>query len=290
MGLREVYRDNDFVLSYELFPPKSDAGMEALGGHVRRLLEYSPDFVTCTYGAGGSTRDKTLATLAVVQGLSDRPVASHLTCVGGTYESLRRYLGQARDQGVSYIVAIRGDAPKDDPNYRPVDNGPRYGNELVAFVRAEFPEFGIAVGGYPETHPEAKSADADIDHLKRKVDAGADVVITQLFYTNADFYRFRDRCAAAGIDAPIVPGLLPIINFKQVQRITSLCGAVMPPDLASDLEACGDEPEAQFDVGVRHATKQAADLREQGVPGIHFYVLNQSRATAEVLDNIGIRR
>ena len=286
MNLADIYRSNPFVLSFELFPPKTDAGMDSLVENLRRLLEFHPHFVTCTYGAGGSTREKTLDTLAHVQSLTDIPVASHLTCVNATVDELKAYLERAAAQGIENIVAIRGDAPEGEEEFQTVDGGLSYGSDLVKLVRSEYPNFGIAVGGYPETHPEAESPEADLQHLKEKVDCGADVVITQLFYMNDSFLRFRDRCTSIGIDVPIVPGLLPVTNFKQVKRITSLCGAKLPEDFLYALEQCGDDAEEQFEVGVEQATRQAADLSAHGVPGIHFYVLNQSRATSAVLSAV----
>ncbi len=284
--LGEMYRTRRFVLSYELFPPKTDAGRDALRTHLKRLLAFKPDFITCTYGAGGATRDKTLDTLALVRELCDLPLASHLTCVGATVDELRAYLRLAKSQGVAYIVAIRGDAPKDNPQFRVVPGGLRYGNELVSLIRGEFPEFGIAVGGYPEKHPEAPDADADLVNLRRKVDSGADIIISQLFYNNADFYRWRDRCVKLGISVPIVPGVLPITNYGQIKRITSMCGATLPTELENRLLLAADDEDGQFQAGIEHATRQVEDLMRQGVPGIHFYVLNQSRATASVLEAV----
>ena len=286
MNLADIYRSNPFVLSFELFPPKTDAGMDSLVENLRRLLEFHPHFITCTYGAGGSTREKTLDTLARVQELTDVPVASHLTCVNATVGELKAYLKRAAAQGIENIVAIRGDAPEGEEEFQTVEGGLSYGLDLVKLVRSEYPKFGVAVGGYPETHPEAESPEADLQHLKEKVDCGADVIITQLFYMNDSFLRFRDRCASIGIGVPIVPGLLPVTNYKQVKRITSLCGAKLPEDFLHALEHCGDDAEEQFDVGVEQATRQAAELIAHGVPGIHFYVLNQSRATAAVLSAV----
>lgn len=283
MIFAEIYKNNPFVLSFELFPPKTGKGMDNLIENVGQLLQFDPHFITCTYGAGGSTRDKTLDTLAHVQALTDIPVASHLTCVNATVDDLKAYLERATAQGIENIVAIRGDAPEGEDKFQSTDGGLSYGKDLVKLVRSDYPNFGIAVGGYPETHPEAESPEADLQRLKEKVDCGADVIITQLFYNNDSFLRFRDRCASIGIEIPIVPGLLPVTNFKQVKRITSLCGATLPKDFLNALENSGDDAEAQFKAGVEQATKQAADLIAHGVPGIHFYVLNQSRATSEVL-------
>lgn len=288
MSLASVYAENAFVLSYELFPPKTETGMKALAKHLASLLEFNPHFITCTYGAGGTGHDKTLSTLALVGRLCDLPVVSHLTCVGATVGDLREYLRRATEAGISSIVALRGDRPEEGEGVHPAEGGLTHANELVALIRAEFPHFGIAVGGYPETHPEAPSPAADIENLKRKVDCGADVVITQLFYDNDDFYRFREGCVAAGIGVPIVPGILPITSHKQIKRISSLCGAVLPAELSRDLEEQADNLEGQFDVGVRHAMMQVQALLETGVPGVHFYVLNQSRATAAVLNSVDL--
>ena len=193
---------------------------------------------------------------------------------------------RAADAGIENVVALRGDPPRGDDKFRPVPGGFSYANELVDLIRSEFSQFGIAVAGYPETHQEAPSTEADLVNLKRKVDAGADAVITQLFYDNADFFAFRERCAAIGIRVPIVPGLLPITNFAQIKRITALCGAKLPPALVSGLEAAGDDAEGQFALGVDFAIRQTHELLEAGVPGIHFYVLNRSEAAARVLSEV----
>lgn len=268
------------VISCELFPPKTDAGVEQLFVQLEELVACGPSYITCTYGAGGSTRDRTLTVLRrIIQQYPQVPVASHLTCVGSGREGIRAYLEEAGNCGVEHIVALRGDAPKDQPEWQPPPDGFRYAAHLVEFIRAEFPQFGIVVGGYPETHPEAPNRAKDIEYLKRKVDAGADVVTTQLFYDNYDFYRFRDRCEREGIDVPIVPGILPVTSLNQIRRIAALCGASLPPRLMERLEAQPDE-EGQFLVGLYYATRQVEDLVEQGVPGVHFYVLNKSRAAA----------
>lgn len=255
--------------------------------HVSRLLEYGPDFVTCTYGAGGSTRDKTLEIINRVKQRFGLPVASHLTCVGSSREELRQYLSRARAQGVDYIVALRGDPPQGESNFRPVPGGLSYANELVSLIRDEFPEFGILVAGYPETHRESPSREADLANLKRKAAAGADVVVTQLFYDNADFFRFRDDCQKLGIECPIVPGLLPILSLQQIERITSLCGARLPESLLSRLRE-QDSPEWHFRVGVEWAINQCRELIDAGVPGLHFYVLNQSPAMLQILEALGV--
>ncbi len=283
MSLAAAYGPGKFGLSFELFPPKTAEGERALFGHVDRLMAFQPSYLTCTYGAGGSTQDKTLEIAARVRREHKLPVATHLTCVGRTVEQLREYVRKANELEVQNVVALRGDPPAGDTTFKPVDGGLRYANELVAMIRRDFPSMGIAVGGYPEVHQEAPSAEVDLVNLKRKVDAGADAIITQLFYINEDFFRFRDACVAAGISVPIVPGLLPVTNFAQIKRITALCGAKLPASFVAELEAAGDDADAQFQVGVEFATAQTKELLAAGIPGIHFYVLNKSEATSQVL-------
>ncbi|MEM9186447.1 MAG: methylenetetrahydrofolate reductase, partial [Planctomycetota bacterium] len=218
MGISTAYGEGHFGLSFELFPPKTEAGEAALFRHAERLMAFQPSYITCTYGAGGSTQDKTLAIAARVRREFALPVATHLTCVGRTPGEIRDYLRRALAEGVENVVALRGDPPRGETEFRPVPGGFRYANELVEMIRSDFPTMEIAVGGYPEVHTEATSREADLQHLKRKVDAGADAVITQLFYDNDDFFRFREDCHQAGIGVPIVPGLLPISNAAQVKR------------------------------------------------------------------------
>lgn len=285
MSLADLYSDDRVALSFELFPPKSEEGVQTLLTAVDELMKFSPAYFTCTYGAGGSTQDRTLQVATAVLQKTGKPVASHLTCVNATIEDLRGYLTRARAAGVQYIVALRGDPPKGETQFRMTEGGLRYANELVELIRGEFADLDIAVAGYPEVHQEAVDADADLANLKRKVDAGGSIVITQLFYQNEDFFRFRDRCHAAGIDVPIVPGIMPVTNLGQIQRITSMCKAALPNSFVSRL---GEREDAawQFDVGVDFARKQVQGLLESGIPGLHFYVLNKSQATAAVLEVI----
>ena len=289
MSLRDSYETGRFGLSFELFPPKSPESEAAMWRTVAELMAYEPAMVTCTYGAGGSTRGTTLDVLRGLRDRHDVAVASHLTCVGSTVDELRSYLREAIDLGVSAIVALRGDPPKGETEFKQAAGGLRYASELVALVRGEFPEFGILVAGYPETHQEAVSADADLENLKRKCEAGGDVVVTQLFYDNADFFRFRDRCAAIGITQPIIPGIMPVTNFSQIRRIASLCKARLPDAFTRAFEAAGADDAAQFEAGVEFAARQVQGLLDGGVPGIHFYVLNKSPATARVLRQVTVR-
>lgn len=284
MSLASHFATSRCVISFELFPPKTEAGLETLCDNVNRLKLFDPAFFTCTYGAGGSTQGATLEVLQKVRELTGLPVASHLTCVNSTVADLEAFLEQAKQQGVDYIVALRGDPPQGTAEFQMVDGGLRYANELVELIREQF-DFGIAVAGYPEVHQEAPDAQTDLDNLKRKVDAGADVIITQLFYDNHTFFRFRDRCHTAGITTPIVPGILPVTNFKQATRIASMCKAAIPPELTSLMTAT-DDPAEQFKIGVEHARAQTLDLISNEVPGIHYYVLNKSDAAAALLDGM----
>jgi methylenetetrahydrofolate reductase (NADPH) len=284
MDLKSLYASGEVVISLELFPPKTDAGVAELFENLRELVTFNPSYITCTYGAGGSTRDKTLGILDRVHGEFAMPVAAHLTCVGSTVDDLRAFLRDAQARHIDYIVALRGDPPQGETEFRPVEGGLCYASELVALIRNEFPWFGIAVAGYPETHQEAFSRAKDLDNLKRKVEAGADVVITQLFYDNEDFFRFRDSCAAMGLGVPVVPGILPVTNLAQVKRIASLCGSSLPPAFLARLEAHAENPQGQFDAGVYHATRQVEDLMDRGgCTFFHFYCLNKSRAVATIL-------
>ena len=289
MHFSDVYGPGQFGLSFELFPPRTPAGDRALMRHMQQLVEFSPSFVTCTYGAGGSTREKTLQIVGQVKQQFAVPVASHLTCVASTVEQLREYLTQATEIGVDHIVALRGDPPQGDTEFQHVDGGLQYANELVEMVRGEFPRFGIVVGGYPETHREAPSPEIDLDNLRRKVDAGADVIVTQLFYDNNDFFSFLERCQKKRIQVPVVPGLLPITNLGQVQRISTMCGAALPKELVDRL-AERDDKDWQFQVGVEHAVRQVEGLLEANLPGLHFYVLNKSEATSRVLQSVDLKR
>jgi len=289
MSLTDAYTHGRFGLSFELFPPKTPESAALMWRTVDDLMAFEPAMITCTYGAGGSTRGTTLDVLRGVRERHSLPVASHLTCVGSSVDELRDYLQEAIALGVAAIVALRGDPPKGETEFRQAAGGLRYASDLVALIRSEFPALGILVAGYPETHQEAVNPDADLENLKRKCDAGGDVVVTQLFYENADFFRFRDRCTALGIRQPIVPGVMPVTNYAQIRRIATLCRARLPDAFTQAFEAAGDDEAAQFEAGVDFATRQVRELLDAGVPGIHFYVLNKSPATVRVLEQVDLQ-
>lgn len=286
--LADYFNGENCAISFELFPPKTDKGMELLVKNVERLQAFQPSFFTCTYGAGGSTQSRTLDVVEKVRQMTGLPVASHLTCVGSTVQQLREYLVEAKKRGADHIVALRGDPPKGSDSFQAVEGGLRYANELVDLIRESFAdEFGIAVAGYPEIHQEAPDAKTDLENLKRKVDAGADIIVTQLFYDNDDFYRFRDVCQTAGINVPIIPGILPVTNFQQAQKIAGMCKARIPDQMCAAMNE-SDDADYQFKVGVDHARVQTIDLIENGVPGIHYYVLNKSDAAGQMLDGLSL--
>jgi len=286
--IREHYRDGKFGLSIEIFPPKTSKGDASLERSLKRLIPYQPAFISCTYGAGGSTQNRTLDWCLRIQKEFGTAATSHFTCVGATKDDLLTWLREAWQRGIRNIMALRGDPPQGEDSFQAVEGGLQYANELVDLIRAEFPEMGIGVAGYPEKHQECPDAETDLLNLKRKVEAGADAVYTQLFYENANFFRFRDCYASAGISVPLIPGIMPITEFARIKRITSMCGAVFPEALASRLEAVQDDAEAQYAIGVEHAIKQCRELIDQGAPGIHFYVLNKSKACEEILNGLNL--
>lgn len=286
MKLREIYAEGKFGLSFEVFPPKTEKGMEGLRQTLQVLADFEPGFISCTYGAGGSTRDRSLQIVEEIVRDFHMTATAHLTCVGSTVAELRSWIREAASVGVENIMALRGDPPAGQDHFVAVEGGLRYANELVSLLQAEFPDLGIGVAGYPEVHQEAPNAEVDLENLKRKVDAGADAVITQLFYDNDDYYRFRDRCEAAGIGVPIVPGLLPILSLQQIKRITGLCRAKLPPALVSRLEACGEDADAMAAVGVDQARAQTEGLLTQGIPGLHYYVLNRADAVQQIMQSV----
>jgi methylenetetrahydrofolate reductase (NADPH) len=288
MRLAEIYRPGKFGLSFEIFPPKSADGDASLWENVGRLAEFGPAFISCTYGAGGSTRNRTVELCREIQTRFGVAATAHFTCLGGTRDELLEWLSLARDRGITNIMALRGDPPAGQSQFTQVAGGLKFANELVTLIRAEFPALGIGVAGYPEKHPEAPNPEIDLENLKRKVAAGADAVFTQLFFSNENFFRFRDRYDRSGIKVPLIPGIMPVLNFAQIKRITSLCGAVLPATFAATLEAAQDDKDAQFRAGVEFATAQCRELIDNGIPGIHFYVLNRAQACAEILGTLGI--
>lgn len=265
------------LLSYEFFPPKTDAGMASLQEAVEGLAHTHPDFVTVTYGAGGSTRTLTQDVAALLRRFRYGPVMPHLTCVGSSRSELCEIADRLWEDGFRNIMTLRGDPPKGQSDFVTPADGLSCARDLVMLLKERHPEFSLGIAGYPEGHPEAESPQAEMDYLKSKVDAGADFITTQLFLENDVYYRFVDRCQAAGITVPVVPGLMPAMSLGQIRRITAMCGAALPPELVKRLEHAGDHAERVMSVGILWCTEQIVDLLQQGVPGVHLYILNQIR-------------
>ena len=265
-------------LSYEFFPPKTDKGRDNLAALLPVLAETNPDFTTITYGAGGSTQAASFAIAELLQQAGMRPVMPHLTCVGATKAELEIIINGIHARGHRNIMALRGDPPAGETAFTVAKDGLANARDLVALIKATHADICCGVAGYPETHPEASSPEAELDYLKAKMDAGADFITTQLFFNNRHYFDFVERCQQAGITIPILPGLLPAVSLPQVERFTKLCQAEFPEELRSRMEAAGDAAEAVEEVGIEWAAAQADDLLAHGAPGMHLYILNRRTA------------
>ena len=275
------------TVSCEFFPPREEDGIPAVFRAIDRVGGFNPDFISVTYGAGGSTRDFTERITMQVKQETDLEVMAHLTCVAQTREDVRRVLERLDEAGVENVIALRGDPPRGQENFVPTEGGFQYATELIEHIRANF-EFGLAAACYPEGHTESPDLDSDIRYAREKVDKGAEFLITQLFYDNRYFFEFMERAERAGINVPIIPGVLPILNTAQIRRFTSLCGATIPPDLDRKLDEYADDDNAVRELGVEHATRQVQELWDSGVPGVHFYVLNRSYSVSQILCNLNL--
>jgi methylenetetrahydrofolate reductase (NADPH) len=291
--IRDIYADKKKadrpVISLEFFPPKTDEGDRALlERQLPALLEARPDYCSVTYGAGGSTRDKTLMIVDRIQRGHGLTALAHLTCVNHTREEVRALLEKIHALGCKNILALRGDPPGGG-EFQPTPGGFEYSSQLVEFIRGQG-DFSIGVAGFPEGHIACKEGKhVDWRHLQEKVDAGADFVLTQLFFDNADFFQFRDHVTQKlGINVPIVPGIISILSAAQIVRFTQLCGAKIPPALGARLDALINDDEAAMKFGIEYATRQCEELMRDGVPGLHFYTLNKSHSTVQVLKNLGL--
>ena len=283
MRFSEIYSSPDSpVISFEVFPPKTSRGMDSLREVLPRLVALEPAFMTVTYGAMGTTRIRTVEIASMIHNEFGLECACHLTCVGASSDQIDGQLEHIHGHGIENIVALRGDPPRGQESFQAVEGGFSYANELVSHIRSNG-RFDIAVGGYPEKHIEAPDFETDLVNLARKVKSGADVVITQLFYDNEHFFRFREAAVEKGISCPIVPGLLPIQSLAQVEKIAGLCGAEVPAALQEALQEAGAEPEAVAAVGIDWCIEQSAGLLGAEVPGIHYYVLNRASIMEAVM-------
>ena len=290
MRFSEIYSAADSpVISFEVFPPKSGRGMESLREVLPSLVALAPRFMTVTYGAMGTTRIRTVEIASMIHNEFELECACHLTCVGAHSDQIDAQLDHIHRHGIENIVALRGDPPRGQDSFQAVKGGFSYANELVEHIRSRG-GFDIAVGGYPEKHVEAPDMETDLSNLARKVEGGADVVITQLFYDNECFFRFLEEVRKRGITCPVIPGLLPIHSQAQVEKIAGLCGAEIPAGLQRSLEAAGTDPEAAAEVGVDWCIEQCSGLLEAGVEGIHYYVLNKARVMEKVMAGLRARK
>lgn len=285
MRIAELFGRGPPVISFEFFPPKTDRGFDALFRTIGELKQLDPGYVSVTWGAGGSTRRKTVEIVLRIQRELGITAMAHLTCVGATREDIAAVLEQLRAGGIENVLPLRGDPPRDQPDFRPVPGGFRYANELIEFIRSRW-SFCLPAACYPETHTEAPGPGEDMTNLVRKVRAGADFLITQLFFDNADYFGFVERARAAGIEVPISAGIMPITSTTNVPRIAKMCGSKIPVALSAQLAEAGDDAARIDQIGVDWATDQCRELLERGVPGIHFYTLNRSPATRRIHRNL----
>lgn len=295
MHIQDIFRRHATTFSFEFFPPKTDEASEELFRAIANLQELKPSFVSVTYGAGGSTRDRTHDLIIRIQRETDLTAVSHLTCVCHTLEEMTAILDRYAASGVENVLALGGDPPRNLANFDRSKDAFRYAEELVRFVRSRANTrdgrgFGVGVAGFPEGHPGTPNRLQEMDYLKRKVDAGADYICTQLFFDNRDFYDFRERCELAGIKVPIVAGIMPITTKGGMTRMAELAlGAKIPAKLLRAVGRCGGDDDAVKRVGIHWATEQCRDLLDHQVRGIHFYTLNRSDATRQIYDNLGVK-
>jgi methylenetetrahydrofolate reductase (NADPH) len=289
MRIDDILARDGPVFSFEFFPPKTEAGEQNLYSALGELRELDPAFVSVTYGAGGSTREKTIEIVKRIREHYGLEAMAHFTCVGATVPQLRATLDEMQAAGIHNVLALRGDPPAGQEQWIKTDGGLEYSRELVELIDAGYP-FAIGAACFPETHIHANSPEADLQHLAEKVGAGVDFLITQLFFDNALYFDFVARARAIGVEVPIIPGIMPITQAGQVQRMASMCGASIPDGLRAELAAREDNAEAVLDFGVAYATLQCAELLAGGAPGIHFYTLNRSPATRAILSALKLSR
>jgi methylenetetrahydrofolate reductase (NADPH) len=280
----ETQKRHPRAFSFEFFPPKTPEGMEKLRAAWKQLAPLKPRFFSCTYGAGGSTRDRTLETVLEIRA-AGHPAAPHISCVGATRADVAATLDLYRNKGIDHVVALRGDLPSGAASAGEL----RYANELVAFIREQTGDhFNIEVACYPEFHPQARSPQDDLRNFKRKIDAGADSAITQYFFNADSYFRFIEDCEALGITAPIVPGIMPIGNFSQLARFSDACGAEIPRWLRLRMQSFGDDTASIRSLGLDVVTEMCDRLLSAGAPGLHFYTMNQAGPTATIWRRLGI--
>ena len=288
--LRFAKERGEPVFSFEFFPPKTEEGVTSLFRTVEALRPLGPAYVCVTYGAGGSTRARTVELVKKLKHEIEVEAMAHLTCVGSSREELASVLDELHAAGIRNVMALRGDPPKGESAFRPHPDGFAHASDLVAFIRAQPKRWDFCIGAaaYPEGHVETRDLARDLAHLKTKVDAGVDFLVTQLFFDNPRYFGFVERARAAGVAAPILPGIMPIQSVEQIERMTKMCGASLPRILGAAMDVRREDGEAARDLGLSYATLQCADLLRRGAPGIHFYTLNRSPSTRAILSALRI--
>jgi methylenetetrahydrofolate reductase (NADPH) len=284
MKISDIFKQKKLVLSFELFPPRRDGNLEALFATIEELKNLRPDFISVTYGAGGSSRDLTYDIAVRLKNTGILPLV-HFTCVGQSRPEIRQLLQRLRSEDVENLLALRGDPPKGQAAFTPAEDGFRHADELVRFVRTEGFEFCLGVAGYPEKHPEAPSLQVDLQNLKRKIEAGAQFVVTQLFFDNEDYFRFVEGLRAVAVGVPVQPGIWLLTDPVQAEKISQL-GAKVPASLKSRLQEAGGDKEKVVQIGIDYAARQCAELLSRGAPGIHFYVMNKSFSVKRVMEKL----
>ncbi len=287
MKIRDILAAGRRTISFEFFAPKTDRGVESLFRAIRGLDAHRPDFVSVTYGAGGSTRNETVDLVSRIKAETGLETMAHVTCVAQTREDVHAVLTQLDELGVDNVLALRGDPPRGQDSFVPVEGGFRYASEVITHIRRRF-DFGVGAACFPEVHPESVDVASDMAHLREKVDSGADYLITQLFFDNRDFFDFMDRARGVGIRVPVLAGILPILATAQIRRFASLCGATIPPALDRELEKYVDDDDGARELGIEYAARQVEELWRAGVDGIHFYTINRSLSVSRVLEAVGL--
>jgi methylenetetrahydrofolate reductase (NADPH) len=270
------------IFSFEFFPPKTEEGRTELFEALKKVKTLNPGYISVTYGAGGGTRDKTIEIVEQAKNILGLESMAHLTCVGHSKEEIKKILDELETSGIENVVALRGDPPKGETSFKPNPGGFKYASELTEFIRASY-SFCIAVAGYPEGHVESPNKETDWDYLSQKVKAGADFIITQLFFDNYHYFAFENRLREKGVTVPIIPGIMPITNYHQIVRFTQMCGAKIPEKIIRDLQPIQNDLVEVQRYGIEYATSQCKELIAHGVPGIHFYTLNKSHASQEII-------
>ncbi len=285
MKITDLFLSQEKTFSFEFFPPKDEISAVDFGINVGRLMKLSPSFVTVTYGAGGSTQARTFALVDYLQNKIGLTTVAHYTCVNATREKISSDLTHLASRGIRNLMLLRGDPPKGHETFKPVEDGFRYASELISFVDEHF-DFCKAGAAYVEKHPEADSMEEDLLNLKTKVDAGADFLVTQLFFDNSYYFKFIEETKSRGINCRIIPGIIPLTSYHQIERFTNMSSARIPADLVQRIEANKNDPAKMYEIGVEFTINQCKELLEKGAPGIHFYTLNKSRAAVEIFESL----